>query len=145
MQKEEYGPNDPRDCALSDHALVRWIERRHGIDLEAYRRFVAILNGSKNGRRIDRVMVRGLEKGLNIPLDGVRDEIRREMRTGEMLMRQNKLNILTSTGHELILLRNEHVQWSVATVLYRNVIEERSRRGEIIGTMEESVVDTTRK
>jgi hypothetical protein len=144
MQKNEYGPNDPRECALSDHALVRWIERRHGIDLEAYRRFVAILNGSNNGRRTDRVMIRGLEKGLGIPLDDIRDEIRHEMRTGEMLMLKNKLNILTSTGHELILLRNNHVEWSVATVLYRNAIEERSRRGEIVGIMEEGVVDTTR-
>jgi hypothetical protein len=41
MGKARAGRIEPLDVVVSDHALVRWLERAHGIDMEFFRRKLA--------------------------------------------------------------------------------------------------------
>lgn len=121
MKKEPFGPMDPRKAIISDHCVVRWIERRHGVDLTSLKRFVEAVVANKIGKTMDKAMVRTLENGFELRIETIREGIRREMATGEIVLHRGHLDMMTSTGHVLVLMRSDIMEWHVATVLHTHM------------------------
>jgi hypothetical protein len=118
MEKTPYGPANPRTGTVSDHCVIRWIERRHSVDLDPFRRFMEVAKGSKLGKALDKAMIRTLEKGFDLRIETIREAIRHEMQAGEIVLHRGHIDLMTPSGHVLVIMRNDLMEWHVATVLY---------------------------
>lgn len=87
---------DAAAVEITSHALLRWLERRHGVAVETLRARVAAFVQAPRVR--DDVCVRFIEVALGLPLDGPRDELRVFATTGRM----------TSEGRQTLVRQGDY-------------------------------------
>jgi len=114
-----------RTTLISGHAVIRWMERVEGRDLQPIRRLVESV--LPIGRPGDKMLVQMIEKGFGVNLDPYREAIRKAVREGRGIERGQGFDVVTGTGHVICLRKDHGPGYNVATVLTEEMwTEERS-------------------
>lgn len=108
---------DPATLAISDHAVLRWMERMHGMDVATLRRRVAAFQNVAHVK--DATVVRFLEIGMGLSLEGLRDEMRDLVASMPSIVKARQA-VAGGPDMRLVIQRDLGI-WTVTTVLTGNM------------------------
>jgi hypothetical protein len=103
-----------REVTITSHAVLRWIERVAGLDLQPFRHVASSMgaSGKSNDRTVERIMA-----AFGFDLDGTRRIMLEAMRTGVPDLRERSAHVMIAHGHRFIMVAHDPGTWSVLTVL----------------------------
>lgn len=103
-----------REVTITSHAVLRWIERVAGLNLQPFRHVASSLgsSGKSNDRTVERIMA-----AFGFDLDGTRRIMLEALLTGTPDLRERSAHVTTSYGHRFIMVAHDPGTWSVLTVL----------------------------
>ena len=101
------------EVAVSDHALLRWLERVHGYDIAILRRRICAF--MRTQRIKDSVVVRFVEDGLGIDLGPMRQKMRDHVASAHVA-HDGRQMLALKDGIGIVLQRDDGT-WTMATVL----------------------------
>lgn len=119
-------PDDIDDFEVTDHVVVRWLERFHGIDFTVAKRIVlAVMHDDpvEDERPIkDSAIVRIVQNAYRIDLSPIRRSIRDAARGREIVPKHGQGYVILETGHSIVVAKRSKPRphtppWFMVTVL----------------------------
>jgi hypothetical protein len=104
----------PEGIELTDHFLVRWMERVHGVDMSFAHRVASAVSMGHKVR--DGGVVRMIEHAYGIDLNPIRRAIRHVVATTPMVCAEGRCVVRMDSGHHVIIAKSKD-RWFMATVL----------------------------
>jgi hypothetical protein len=119
-------PDDIDDFEVTDHVVIRWLERFHDIDFTVAKRIVlAVIHDDpvEDDRPIkDSAIVRIIQNAYRVDLTPIRRAIRDAARGREIVPKHGQGYIILETGHSIVVAKRSKPRpdtppWFMVTVL----------------------------